>query len=94
MCLFLVGGDRLGNINRNLLEWGFTEIVHIDGRKSPSPKQITIPAKTDAVVVLTDFINHNTCEIIKKQAKERDIPIVFSKRSWACLACKLRTISC
>lgn len=92
MCLFLVGGDKLGNINKKLQELGVTEIIHMDGRKCSVGNQPSIPARADAVVVLTDFINHNTCTYIKKQAKEREIPIVFSKRSWSCLACKFKAI--
>ena len=90
MCLLVVGGDSLGNIDKNLAELGVSEIVHMDGRKTQYRKQLRIPAKAELVVILTDFINHNAASQIKKQAKELNIPVVFSKRSWVCLACKIQ----
>ncbi|MEW6726513.1 hypothetical protein ACP3TJ_01695 [Desulforudis sp. 1088] len=40
MSILIVGGDRLGNIVRNLHQIGFRDIRHISGRKkahSPRP---------------------------------------------------------
>lgn len=39
MCVLLIGGDNLGNINKNLHDLGFTEIIHMDGRKDTRKKQ-------------------------------------------------------
>lgn len=87
MCVLMIGGDNLGKIDKNLEDAGVTQLVHIDGRKNTS---LRIPQKADLIVVLTDFINHNTSKLIKKQAKDRNIPVVYSKRSWACLLCKIQ----
>ncbi|MDW7674188.1 MAG: DUF2325 domain-containing protein [Bacillota bacterium] len=90
MCLLVVGGDSLGKIDKNLISLGIKEIVHIDGRNKPCKRQLSIPAKTNLIVVLTDYINHNTSTTIKKLAKEKNIPVVFSKRSWTCVFCKIQ----
>ncbi|WP_350344226.1 DUF2325 domain-containing protein [Proteinivorax tanatarense] len=92
MCVYIVGGDRVESINKNLKSLGATKIMHVDGRKTRFKKNSHIPTKADLVVVLTDFINHNSSSAFKKEAKERSIPIVFSKRSWACLSCKVQPI--
>ncbi|MDQ0213973.1 hypothetical protein J2S13_000368 [Oikeobacillus pervagus] len=43
----------------------------------------TIGKHTDAVLILTDFINHNLAKAIKEQARDKEIPALFSKRSWS-----------
>ncbi|MGF7184300.1 hypothetical protein GGQ84_000383 [Desulfitispora alkaliphila] len=93
MCFLVIGADKLGNIDKNLYEMGVTEIVHIDGRKKSLCRKLTIPLKTDAIIVMTDFVNHNTSNLIKKQAKERSIPVLYSKRSWSCILCKIKSIT-
>jgi hypothetical protein len=79
--LLIIGGDRIGNILKNLKEEGFREVIHINGRKKKMV-HTDIPRKVDLILVLTDFINHNLTGAIKRKAQENGIPIRFSKRSW------------
>ncbi|AYD40864.1 DUF2325 domain-containing protein [Clostridium fermenticellae] len=82
MSILLVGGDRLGNIVKRLKENGFDDIEHISGRKTKARK-IKIPDKTDLVLVLVDFVEHELTEMIKRQSRKCGVRIAFSKRSWA-----------
>lgn len=79
--LLIVGADRLGSIPKKLEELGFEEIIHLNGRKVQMVKR-RIPSHVDLILVLTDFINHNLSNVLKKQASEQDIPICYAKRSW------------
>ncbi|KHF39078.1 DUF2325 domain-containing protein [Halalkalibacter okhensis] len=79
--LLIVGADRLGSIPKKLEEIGFSEIIHVSGRKVQMVKR-EIPSHVDLVLVLTDFINHNLTGVLKKKATEQDIPICYAKRSW------------
>ena len=83
--ILIIGGDRLGNIVDLLQGEGFEEIHHVSGRKN-SQTGIKIPIGIKMILVLTDFVNHNLAKIIKNQAKERQLPILFCKRSCAAIA--------
>jgi len=82
MSILLVGGDFLGGIVESLFEKGATEVNHWDGR---SPKTVgrEIPTGTDLVVVLTDYVNHSLCRLVKAKCKKTGCPIVYSRRSWS-----------
>ncbi|MET3287862.1 DUF2325 domain-containing protein [Brevibacillus fluminis] len=82
--ILVIGGDRLGNIVNLLQDRGFREVHHVTGRKS-SQTSVKIPAGTDLILVLTDFVNHNLAKTVKCQAKERELPILFCKRSCAAI---------
>ncbi len=82
MSIVVIGADYLGIIEKNLYSLGITELTHINGRKVQNQNKINIPKKTDFVLVLTDYVNHNTAKMIKEVARTKDIPLVFSKRSW------------
>lgn len=84
MTILLVGADRLGNIPDDLQNHGFKKIIHWDGRKSKE-KNKNIPTNTNMVLVFSDYINHGLMYQIKKEAKDKKIPIIFSKRSRNCL---------
>lgn len=91
MSVFIVGGDRLGNISDNLKKLGFAQIIHEKGRKKiKKSKNIYIPGEAGLVIILTDFVNHNIAETIKKEAKSRAVPVVYAKRSWSAIAPKLK----
>jgi hypothetical protein len=85
MSILVIGGDRLGNIVDLLQAQGFTEIHHVSGRKS-SQTGVKIPASVNMILVLTDFVNHNLAKTVKSQAKDRELPILFCKRSCAAIA--------
>ncbi|WP_126428160.1 DUF2325 domain-containing protein [Brevibacillus marinus] len=90
--ILLIGGDRLGNIVNLLQEMGFQHIYHITGRKS-SQTSIKIPNGVQLILVFTDFVNHNLAKRIKSQAKERQMPILFCKRSCAAIVKALQQVA-
>jgi len=82
MSIVVIGADYLGTIEKNLYSLGVTELTHIDGRKISNQNKISIPKKTQFVLVLTDYLNHNTAKMVKNLAKMQSVPLIFSKRSW------------
>ncbi|HSW36575.1 MAG TPA: DUF2325 domain-containing protein [Candidatus Limnocylindrales bacterium] len=82
MTVLLIGADQLGNIPKELEQYGCTEIIHWSGRKNLIKKK-NIPANVDFVFVFHDFVSHGLMNVIKKQAKRRSLPLVFSKRGTA-----------
>ncbi len=82
MSILVIGGDRLGNIDKNLKDLGFEKIEHVSGRKKRHT-QLSISQQTDMVLVLTDFVGHNLCKSIKDKAKELGVKTVFSRRAWS-----------
>ncbi|MBM7660432.1 hypothetical protein JOC85_001204 [Bacillus mesophilus] len=89
--LMVVGADHLGLITEKLINTGFGEIHHIDGRKVNSVKK-GIPENIDIVFVLTDYVNHNLAKVIKQKAKEKEKPIYFVKRSWSSMYAVIQEI--
>jgi hypothetical protein len=79
--ILVVGADHLGNMPEQLAHIGFDDVTHLSGRKCQMVRK-GIPEKIDAVLVLTDYINHNLTKVIKQQAKEQELPIYYAKRSW------------
>ncbi|MDQ0253991.1 hypothetical protein J2S74_001364 [Evansella vedderi] len=79
--LLVIGGDKLGSIPNNLLNMGFQEVIHLDGRKVKMVKR-DIPENVDLILILTDFINHNLAKKIKDKANKKNVPICFARRSW------------
>lgn len=89
MSIVVIGADYLGGIEKNLYSLGVTELTHINGRKVSNQSKICIPKKTDLILILTDYVNHNTAKIVKTIAKAQDVPLVYSKRSWGAVEEKL-----
>lgn len=90
MSIVVIGGDYLGGIEKNLYSMGVTKLVHISGRKPLDRNKISLPNTTAFVLVLTDYVNHNTAQTIKCMAKSRSIPLIFAKRSWRAVEEKLK----
>lgn len=82
MSVLVVGGDHLGNIEENLKEKGFSEVNHISGRKKKQ-KSCKVPQNTDVVLILTDYVNHQTTQNIKKQIKNSNTKMLYSRRAWS-----------
>lgn len=92
MSVLVIGGDYLGNIEKNLYAMGVKELTHISGRKPIERNKIKIPQSTSFILVLTDYINHCTAQSIKDAARAKDIPMVFAKRAWSSVEGKVREI--
>lgn len=91
MSIFIVGGDRLGNIEKNLWDKGFTEIRHVSGRKKGDLGS-RVPDKADVVLVLTDFICHGLAKKIKAGARHAQSRTLFARRSWVHIERALRSL--
>jgi len=89
MSIVVIGADYLGTIEKNLYSLGIKELKHIDGRRVANQNKISIPKKTDFVLVLTDYVNHNTAKMVKTIAKLQEVPLIFSKRSWGAVEEKI-----
>jgi len=85
--VLVIGGDHLGSIGQNLLNMGFKAVKHVTGR---TERRVEIPAGTELVVVLIDYVNHNLARWVKEQAKARQVPIIFSRRSWSSICSSLQ----
>jgi len=92
MSIVVIGADYLGVIEKNLYLLGVTNLKHIDGRRVSNQNKISIPLKTAFILVLTDYINHNTAKMIKEVAKNQEVPLIFSKRSWGAVAEKITSL--
>jgi hypothetical protein len=91
--ILIVGGDRLGNIEKNLKrEMGFTEIQHISGRKKRDLDRVS--GNTDVVLVLTDFVGHELAGKIKERARAADSKTFFARRSWAHIKQTMDSVRC
>ena len=89
MSIVVIGADYLGVIENKLYSLGVTKLKHIDGRRSSNQNKICIPQNTDFILLLTDYVNHNTAKLIKGVAKNQDVPLIFSKRSWGAVEQKI-----
>ena len=81
MSILIIGGDYIESIKRELQRRGVKEIHHVSGRKASEERKKKIPQKVDLILVLGDYLNHNTLKGLKKQAKKDKTPVIFSRRS-------------
>ncbi|MCC5910574.1 MAG: DUF2325 domain-containing protein [Clostridiaceae bacterium] len=88
MKALILGADRLGNIPNTLKEYGIKDYTHWTGRKK-GMRNFQIPSETDMIIVFYDFIEHNISKIVKENAKQNNIPCVFSRRACSDLAKQL-----
>ncbi|MFQ5862083.1 MAG: DUF2325 domain-containing protein [Candidatus Brocadiales bacterium] len=82
MSVLIVGGDHLGSIPRELGKLGATKIEHITGRNNKGIRN-SMPEAPDLIILLYDYVNHNLTNKVKEEAKSRNIPIIFARRSWS-----------
>lgn len=86
--VLVIGGDHLGAIAGNLAGLGFGDVHHVKGRNE---KRVDIPAGTQLILVLVDYVNHNLAKWVKEQAKAQGLPIVFARRSWSAICQSLQS---
>ncbi|KKO19580.1 MAG: dihydroorotate dehydrogenase [Candidatus Brocadia sp.] len=89
MSVLIVGGDHLGSIPKELNKIDVTDVRHITGRSGQKIRD-EIPEAIDFIIMLCDFVNHNLAYKIKKSAENKDIPILYAKRSWASIYQKMK----
>lgn len=93
MTVAVIGGDHLGAIPDNLKESGYDRVKHLTGRKVKHVKR-SFPENCDLVLVLTDYVGTNLSRVIKTEAKKHEVPVIFARRSWACIAKEMNRINC
>ncbi|MEA3373809.1 MAG: DUF2325 domain-containing protein [Campylobacterota bacterium] len=92
MSILIIGGDKIGRIENLVKSLGATKTAHWDSRKnSTSHKQI--PSDTDGIIMLTDFLKHNTMTHFKKVAKKDEIPVMFVRRGTRHVATKFAKLT-
>lgn len=79
MSILLIGGDKVSNITELLKRLGASKTTHWDSRRN-STSHKKIPQDTDAVIMLTDFLKHNSMNFFKKSAKKQNIPLICTRR--------------
>ena len=88
MSILVIGGDKITRLQSLLASLGATKTSHWDSRnKSTTHKQL--PQKTDMLIMLTDFLNHNAMHDFKRQAKKCAIPFICVKGLSGCSACQI-----
>lgn len=91
MSVLVIGGDEITPIKAVLKDLGCKKIIHWDGRKE-SVNHKKLPHNITCLVMLTNFLNHNTMLKFRNAAKKKEIPVICTKRSVSCLYCEfLRT---
>ncbi len=91
MSVLIVGGDHLGSIPRELTKLGATRIEHLTGRDNKGLRN-GMRGDMDLVILLYDYVNHNLTKRVKEEARARNIPIVFARRSWSSIYQKVNCI--
>lgn len=82
MSVLIIGGDKIDKISLLLQSFGVTQTTHWDSRKN-STSHKKIPLQTDAILMLTDFLKHNSMSHFKKIAKKQNIPYICTRRGSA-----------
>ena len=87
MSILIIGGDKIGKLETLVRSLGATKTVHWDSRsKSVTNKQI--PVGTDGIIMLIDFLRHNSMTYFKGAAKKEDIPVMYVRRGTRSVATK------
>jgi len=79
--VLIVGADYIESIKKELQRRGVKEIHHMSGRNASEERKKKIPQEIDLILILGDYLNHNTLKGLKKQARKDETPVIFSRRS-------------
>lgn len=87
MSILIIGGDRIDPIRRMLVEMGVKNIIHWTARnqKRGRKRDKPIPSKVNLVVMLTNFLNHNSMKHYRSEAKSKGLPVVYGSRNIDCI---------
>ncbi|MCI0500956.1 MAG: DUF2325 domain-containing protein [Epsilonproteobacteria bacterium] len=91
MSVLVLGGDKINPILNILYELGITNVTHWTGRnmKNGNKKAKQIPSKVDFVLMLTNFLNHNTMLHYKQEAKTKNVCVAYSTRNMDAVRCEV-----
>lgn len=87
MSVLVVGGDDITAIEAVLYNLGVDKIKHYDCRRN-SDSFKALPSDAGCIVMITNYLNHNAMNVFKKEAKKRDIPVIYTKHSASCVFSK------
>jgi hypothetical protein len=76
--------DYVDHIKGTLFSLGANDIEHWDARGKDITRK-KIPEKTECVVFLTSYLNHNAMNHFKKEAAKRNLKTIYAKRSVSCV---------
>lgn len=89
MSVLVIGGDKITRLQSLLLALGATKMHHWDSRcNSTSHKEL--PQNTDMIIMMIDFLKHNSMDHFKRQAKKSNIPFLCVKGMSGCSECQIR----
>ena len=88
MSILMIGGDNVTSITSMLNDYGVDEVIHWDGRKKSSVVRKEIPERTECIIMLTSYLNHNAMKYFKNLAKKKDIPLICAERSVTSVYCE------
>lgn len=80
MSALIIGGDRISTYRDFLADRGYMPVRHWNGRKQ-SEVHRQIPIDTRLVVVMIDQVNHNLAKKVRRAAEDRQLPVVYCRRS-------------
>lgn len=84
MSVLVIGGDYVDHIKGTLFSLGANDIEHWDARGKDITRK-KIPDKTECVVFLTSYLNHNAMNHFKKEATKKNLKTIYAKRSVSCV---------
>ncbi len=88
MSVLVIGGDKINKLESFLKTLGVEKTHHWDSRRnSTSHKQL--PQKTDAIIMMIDFLKHNSMNHFKREAKKLNIPFLCIKGQGGCNECQI-----
>ncbi|MEA1955519.1 MAG: DUF2325 domain-containing protein [Campylobacterota bacterium] len=82
MSVLLIGGDKIERLKELLKHLGAKHTTHWDSRKNSTLNK-KIPKNIDLIIMLTDFLQHNSMSYFKKTAKKKNIPYICTRRGSA-----------
>lgn len=87
MSLLIVGGDNIQPIRNVLNDLGVDKIIHWTARNQKRGRKKTkvIPSSVHMVLMLTNFLNHNSMKHYRAEAKSKGLPIVYATRNVECV---------
>ncbi|HEX3031844.1 MAG TPA: DUF2325 domain-containing protein [Bacillota bacterium] len=85
MKVLIVGADRLGDIPACLQQRGVKEVIHWSGR-AKGQRKWELPHNLSGAIIFYDFIAHPLMHKLKRELKQRHVPITYARRGQSCLA--------
>ena len=81
MSVLIIGADSINPIKSVLENFGVTSIMHWNARDENKTNKRRLPEDIDCLIMLTNFLNHNTMFKFKKEAKKVKLPFICAERT-------------